>query len=81
MEKTIGKIIQKARSKKGYSLADVGKLLGYRYGNFIGMIENGKSPLPLEKIPAICEALDLDAKELFKRVMEIRHPKLARFID
>lgn len=80
MEKLIGKIIKKARLRKDYSLANVGKLLGYGYGNFVGMIENGKSPLPLEKIPAICEILDLDPKQLFKQVMEIRYPELARFI-
>ena len=41
----IGRIIREARMSKGYSQAQLGRMCGLKYGNFITMIESGKSDI------------------------------------
>lgn len=83
MEKTrskAGEMIREGRLAKGWSQRQVGKMLGYGYGNFVTMVENGDSLIPLDKIPILCELLDLDTKALLKEVMICRHPGLAKYL-
>ncbi|MBC2734068.1 MAG: helix-turn-helix transcriptional regulator [Desulfobacteraceae bacterium] len=75
-----GKMIREARMDKGWTQRELGKMLGYDYGNFIGMIENGNSILPIDKIPIISEILGLNPKKLLKEVMLCKHPGVARYI-
>ncbi len=45
----IGKMLRAYRDKTGLTQADVAKGLGYKYGNFIGMLEGGNAVFPLAK--------------------------------
>ena len=76
----LGKMIKEARITKGWPQLELGKMLGYRYGHFVGSLENGKAEIPYEKIPALSELLDLNPRELLKDVMSIRHPEVVQYL-
>ncbi len=39
--------IRQAREARGWTQAELGKMLKYRYDNFVGVIESGKAETPL----------------------------------
>ena len=45
----IGKMLRAYRDKTGLTQVDVAKDLGYKYGNFVGMLEGGNAVFPLAK--------------------------------
>jgi len=45
----IGKMIKDYRERNDLTQLDFAKMIGYNYGNFIGMIESGRSVFPLAK--------------------------------
>jgi transcriptional regulator with XRE-family HTH domain len=73
-------MIRKARKKKGWTQQELGTMLGYGYGNFVGMMESSASKIPFDLIPRLCELLDLDPRKLLKEVMISRHPTVAKFL-
>ena len=75
-----GNMIREARLAKSWSQLELGKMLGYDYGNFIAMIENGKSMVPIDKIPVICDILGINPKELLREVMLCKHPSVAKYL-
>jgi transcriptional regulator with XRE-family HTH domain len=77
----LGNKIRQAREARGWTQAELGKMLKYRYGNFVGIIESGKAEIPLEKIPLLSEILGFDPKELLKEVMSIRYPEVAKYLS
>jgi transcriptional regulator with XRE-family HTH domain len=76
--RTVGQMIKRAREHKDMTQKELGRLLGLRHGNFIGLIESGHSVVPYYRIPRLCSLLDLDPVDLFRRVMSERDPEMAR---
>jgi hypothetical protein len=64
----------------GWTLAELGKMLKYRYGNLVGVIESGKAEIAFEKIPLLSEILGFDPRELLKEVMSVRCPGVAKYL-
>ncbi len=56
---TIGVYLKKAREEKNLSQKSVAKVLNYRNMNFISMIENGVSKIPVNKIMEFVKAYQL----------------------
>jgi transcriptional regulator with XRE-family HTH domain len=82
-KKTVSKaatMIYVARLKKGYTQLELGRMLGHNYGNFIAMIENGVSMVPIKMIPQLSNLLDLDPKKLLREVMICRYPTVAKYM-
>jgi len=75
-----GALIKRTREAKGWSQLEFGKMLGFKRGNFICMVESGQSDLPFEKIPIVCELLDLDPRELLREAMSSRYPNLVKYL-
>jgi transcriptional regulator with XRE-family HTH domain len=73
-----GEMIREAREGKDMTQQELGRLLGLRYGNFIGMLESGHSVVPYNRIPQLCSLLDLNPVELCRRVMSERDPEMAK---
>jgi len=74
------RMIREARLKKGYTQSQLGTMLGYGYGNFVGMMENSASQIPIELIPKLSELLDLNPKKLLKEVVICRYPTVAKYL-
>lgn len=73
-------MIREARIKKGYTQSQLGTMLGYGYGNFVGMMENSASQIPIDLIPKLSELLNLNPKKLLKEVMICRYPTVAKYM-
>jgi transcriptional regulator with XRE-family HTH domain len=75
-----GSMIKQAREARGWSQLELAIMLGYKRGNFLSMLETGASELPFEKIPLLCELLDLDPRELLREAMTSRYPNLVKYL-
>ena len=58
--KTAGLILKRRREELGLSQRQVADALGYRNYNYISMIETGRSAIPVNKIPAIVIAYNIN---------------------
>ena len=77
-----GKMIRKYREEKDLTQADLAKMLGYKYGNFIGMLESGASVFPLAKGKWLeyAKAIEADPTEfLFAALCDV-HPEMEPYL-
>ena len=63
-------LIKERRQKKSISQANLAKLLGWKSGQFISNIENGKSEYPKECLEKIATALDIPSRDLYKAYLQ-----------
>ncbi|MFP5213344.1 MAG: helix-turn-helix domain-containing protein [Acidobacteriota bacterium] len=73
----LARIVSERRARLGLTQAELGRRVGYKYGNYIAMIENMSSAFPVEKWRSYANALDIDEIEFLKIVIdETFHPDL-----
>lgn len=60
--------------------AEVAKAAGFTRPNMLSMIKTGKARLPLERVPALAEALEIDAALLFRLVLSKNWPGYERVV-
>ena len=77
---TVGQLIRKRREDLALTQSDLGKLLGLKYGNFIGMLETGKASFPLSRALDYAEALDLEPAVLLEIFFEEMYPELMPYL-
>jgi transcriptional regulator with XRE-family HTH domain len=58
----------------------VAKEAGFPHPNMLSMIKNGKSRLPLQKVPALAEALEIDPALLFRSALSENWPGYERVV-
>jgi transcriptional regulator with XRE-family HTH domain len=58
----------------------VAKEAGFPHPNMLSMIKNGKSRLPLQKVPALAEALEIDPALLFRSALSEIWPGYERVV-
>jgi len=75
-ETKVGNMIVQKREQLGLTQYEVGKKLGYKHGNYIGMLEKGQSYFPVEKWEAYANALGLDKKTFLRAVIEEAYPSM-----
>jgi hypothetical protein len=49
---------------------EIARQLGYPHGNIVSMFKSGQAKVPLDKIPALAEALDVDVGHLMRLGLE-----------
>jgi transcriptional regulator with XRE-family HTH domain len=76
----LGNRIRWAREAGGWTQAELGKMLKYKTGNFVMLIESGNADIPPKKIPLLSEILGLDPRALLKEVLSVRYPELAKYL-
>ncbi|APG23866.1 MAG: helix-turn-helix transcriptional regulator [Syntrophotalea acetylenica] len=81
MENLIGSEIKKRREALKMTQSELGKALGYRYGNFIGYLENGRAAFPLEKWEEYAEVLQIPKYEFLELIFKERFPGMLAYID
>ncbi len=60
---------------------ELGKALGYRYGNFIGYLENGRAVFPMEKWEDYAEVLQAPKHEFLEIVLREKYPGILAYLD
>lgn len=60
--------------------SQVSKEAGFQHPNMLSMIKHGKSRLPLERVPALAEALEIDPALLFRIALSENWPGYERVV-
>lgn len=58
------------------SQRDIAREMGYEKGNIISMFKTGEVKVPLDKIPALAKAINVDPAFLFRLAMEQYWPDM-----
>jgi len=78
---SIGEFIKKRREELKMTQSELGKALGYRYGNFIGYLENGRAVFPIEKWEEYAEVLQTPKHDFLKIVFQEKFPAMLDYLD
>jgi len=78
---TVGQLIRQKREELKMTQSELGSALGYRYGNFIGYLENGKAVFPLEKWEEYADVLQVPKHLFLKVLLRERFPNMLHFIS
>lgn len=73
-------LIYNRRRELGLTQFDVAKKIGYKHGNFIGMVEKGQSFFPVEKWKKYARALGVEEKQFLRVVLEDFYPDMLKFL-
>lgn len=60
---------------------EIAKSLGYAGPNIISMWKKGRAPIPLNKVPALAEAIGVDPRHLMRLVLQDHYPELKAVLD
>lgn len=82
MSSNTAKLIETAmkRLEGRKTQAEVAKAVGFPRANMLSMIKHGKARLPLERVPALAEALEIDAALLFRMALAENWPGYERVV-
>lgn len=72
----IGRFIKDRRSALGMTQSQLARKLGYKYGNFVTMIENGNASFPLDRYRDYADALMVPRHEFAYLVAQDAYPDL-----
>ena len=77
-----GKMIKKYRDENGFTQLDLAKhpRLNYKYSNFIGMLESGRSEFPLKRWEDFAEAIEADKTEFMVAALTDIFPNMKEYL-
>jgi len=70
--RALGQFIAQKREAAGKSQREVAEELGYQTSQFVSNVEQGKAPLPIDKIKAWARSIKADSREIFQMVDRVR---------
>jgi len=78
----VGKMIKAYRDSNQLTQAELAKELGYKYGNFVGMLESGNSVFPLAKGKWLeyAKAIEADPTEFLLTALCDVHPEMEPYL-
>lgn len=78
----VGKMIKAYRDRNQLTQAELAKELGYKYGNFVGMLESGSSVFPLAKGKWLdyAKAIEADPTEFLLTALCDVHPEMEPYL-
>lgn len=77
----VGPLIKENRKKLGLTQKELAAKLGYKYGNFIGMLEKGQAIFPIERWEQFAKILEIPSQEMLKAIIEERYPRMLYVLD
>jgi transcriptional regulator with XRE-family HTH domain len=75
----ITKRINALQSRK--SQREIAAEIGYEKANMISMFKRGETKVPIDKIPALAQALECDVAHLFRLAMEQYWPNMTKTVS
>ncbi len=73
-KKEVSAFLEKHINGSKLSQKEIASICGFKNYNVVSMIKRGETGVPVEKIPKMAQALDLDRAELFEFVMSRYRP-------
>lgn len=58
------------------TLTEISAEAGFENPNFLSMVRKGKSKLPIRRVPALADALEVPQQELLQRCLEAYYPEV-----
>ena len=80
-QNSVADFIANRQSMLDMTNQEVADLVGYPNGNVMSMIKKGRTKLPLERVPAMAEALAVDKAKLMRMVMREYMPDTLKAIE
>lgn len=71
----VASFVERRVNQSPYSQKEIAEMCGFNTPNIITMLKQGSTKVPVEKIPALAKALDVDQVEFFTLVMKNYRPK------
>ena len=59
---------------------EISKEAGFPHSNFLSMIRTGKSKVPIARVPALANALDVPHQDLLQRCLEAYYPEMDQIL-
>lgn len=78
---TVAKFIEQRLNKVDRSQSEIASIMGYANPNMITMFKQGRTKVPLSKIPQLAQALDVDPLHLLRVVMGEYSPETWTVLD
>lgn len=78
---TASVFLASALSTCEHKQTDIAKILGYAGPNIISMWKKGRTPIPLNKVPDLAEAIGVDPRHLMRLVLQDHYPELKSVLD
>jgi len=75
-----GRYIREARQKRGLSKFKASKALGYKTDGVINQVEQGKCPIPIDKIHPYARVLNIDPQELLDKIQECEPELFVKYL-
>lgn len=70
----VGRTIRERREELNMTQGELAKKLGYKYSNFIGMVENGQWKFPIDRVFQFADSLDIPRHEFLRLIIGELHP-------
>lgn len=68
--------LQLVMARKGVSLRQLGKELGYKQAVVLSHMASGRVPIPIDRAVLLAEALEIDPRVFLAAVVQQRHPEV-----
>lgn len=65
-----------AIEKSGLTQREIGRRAGFEKPNIISMMKTGETKVPIDRIPALAEACDVDPHAFLRIAMQEYHPEI-----
>jgi transcriptional regulator with XRE-family HTH domain len=81
--KDLGAFVRQRREDLGLTQVELAKhpATGYKFGNFITMVEAGQNAFPINRVPGWAEALKLPVEILLEKVFQAWHPDFIPYMS
>jgi len=77
----VGPLIKQNRKRLELTQKELAAKLGYKYGNFIGMLEKGQAIFPIERWEQFSKVLEISSHEMLKAIFKERYPRMLYVLD
>lgn len=76
----MAELIKSRREELGMTQAQLAAKIGYKYGNFISMLESQNAEFPLDKWSRFADALELSRPFFLQKCFEAAYPEMLMYI-
>jgi transcriptional regulator with XRE-family HTH domain len=77
----LGRFIRARREELGLSQLQLARALGYKWSNFIGMIETGSAMFPFDRWDDFAKELQLPKHEFLRLVLAELFPRVLPYVE